>query len=465
MPAAIPVVIVPPEQVPSSSPSSRWSPSPPLSPPSITAITVAGVAAGGVLAVLPYAHLTALRNVILYAGLIALALGWRHLSGQRRRDAMPMVSLLIAWASLGLLSLTWAVDRAYSASELQSEVLYAALVFALFFFLADRVWLKRWFQVVVATSLLSLLVVGWRFGVGDTGLAKFYNGPGLYSTYLCVVYPIALIGLLQPDQSWRVRAALIGVRVVVAVGGWLTVNRTLWIVMGLQTLLVIVLAPGRGGPGGVRTALAVRASIALAALALLAATLYAVSASRFSIAPNTPNASSAIAQTATSDIRGKIWPYALKRIAERPWTGAGIGRGALREDLRATFGSGLIWHAHNVVLNFGISLGVPGMILIVGIFIVVLAQFTRIWRNGPAWLRPYALAAIVIVVGLIAKSMTDDFFYRQTTLIFWALIGMIVGAASRERAGLVSRERAAFVPRERAVDTSQSAVTRAAVHG
>jgi hypothetical protein len=38
-----------------------------------------------------------------------------------------------------------------------------------------------------------------------------------------------------------------------------------------------------------------------------------------------------------------------------------------------------------------------------------------------------------MVAGLFLTNMTDDLFIRQSALLYWAIVGMVLGADARRR--------------------------------
>jgi hypothetical protein len=69
---------------------------------------------------------------------------------------------------------------------------------------------------------------------------------------------------------------------------------------------------------------------------------------------------------------------------------------------------------------------VAAFALMMGTLAWALATARR--REGGAAL---AIAGLAIVVGYFAKNLTDDFFFRPNSLVFWAIAGMLLGLASR----------------------------------
>jgi O-antigen ligase len=386
--------------------------------------TVAGVFACIVLLTLPFAHSGAIRTIAMGLACVAALATWRQL-------AVPHISLLWlfgAWAVLGLLSLTWAIDLEYSAAELKTELLYPFLTFVLFFAVSDLQWLERFRRTLMAATVLALVSALYWAALPDGGRADgFFNGPGMYTTYLIAVYPFALLWVVKPDATLKERLAHALVMFAIFVGGAVTLNRMLWIVLALQTVLVLAVQAGRRLDASSMRRLAL---VAMATTFIFGGALYGTSSKRFVVDPSAPEA---VAETATKDIRLRIWPRAVEHIVERPLTGAGFGRGALRQDFREAFGGGLYWHAHNVVLNHGMAMGVWGIAIILLAFGLVLVLLWRVWRSGDATVAPYALAGVAMVVGMFLKNMTDDLFIRQSALLYWALAGMILGAYTRRQ--------------------------------
>ncbi len=397
----------------------NWARSFPLGASKLDWQTVARLFACIILLTLPFAHTAAVRNASLAIACLATLLAWRHLKAPR----IPLLPLFVAWGVLGLVSLTWAVDVAYSASELKTEALYSLLVFVLFFSLSDITWLVRFRYVILDATALSFAFALASVSVVWQQEAGLYNGPGMYSTYLVAVFPFVLVWLIAAPSAIGVRVANGAVLLVVLIGAALTLNRAVWIAFGLQTSLVLVLRQREGARRAVsrqRYAL-----LAVVVSCVFLGSLYAISSKRFSINPASPEL---IQRTISEDVRLSVWRHALDRISERPFSGLGFGRGAARRDFVKTLDYSLLWHAHNVVLNYGLAMGIWGIALVLCLFGGVVWRLAALWKQGDPTMTPYALAGIAMVAGMFAKNMTDDLFVRQNALLYWALAGRILGA-------------------------------------
>lgn len=372
-----------------------------------------------VLFTLPFSHSVALRLMALFGAWMCLAFAWRRLQVPR----IPLLPLLGAWAGLGALSLLWAVDRAYSASELKSEVLYAVLVYILFFALADPRRLELFRRTMLAATAASFAsALYWALWLEPNSTRAFFNGPGMYSTYLAMVYPFVLVWALDGSQSRRWRLAHLLLLALVFAGAAITRNRAVWLALALESALVIALHPT---PPLAHWRARSRVAAVLAALLVLGSAFSAVLLWR-----THPATSSAI-EMIRRDARLELWHFAAEKIQERPLTGYGFGRGAARAELRVRYGHRDWEHAHNTVLNYGLALGLGGIALVLALFGTVFVRLAQLWRRGGSALSPYALAGLALVAGLFVKLMFDDFFYRQTTLFFFAVAGMLLGAGAR----------------------------------
>jgi hypothetical protein len=56
--------------------------------------------------------------------------------------------------------------------------------------------------------------------------------------------------------------------------------------------------------------------------------------------------------------------------------------------------------------------------------------FSRLANSRDARTAAVGATGLALVVGVIAKNMTDDFFVRHNALLFWSLTGAALGATS-----------------------------------
>ena len=94
---------------------------------------------------------------------------------------------------------------------------------------------------------------------------------------------------------------------------------------------------------------------------------------------------SVVGQIADSDPRVEIWKFALDEISEHPWRGVGFGLRSF-EYAFPTFMQehpGL-WHAHNIFINYGIQMGIPGVAAFCLLIFAVLREFWLLYIGANA---------------------------------------------------------------------------------
>jgi len=139
-----------------------------------------------------------------------------------------------------------------------------------------------------------------------------------------------------------------------------------------------------------------------------------------------------IAQTTVSrDVRWKLWKFSMEKIVEHPLTGGGFGR-AVFEKLYPDFmpDDPMIWHAHNMVLNKGIQMGIPGIAAFLLLWFALLRAFAA-HLGSPANRGAIAIVGITTLATVFMKNMTDDFFVRDMALWFWMVNGILLGSLQR----------------------------------
>ena len=78
------------------------------------------------------------------------------------------------------------------------------------------------------------------------------------------------------------------------------------------------------------------------------------------------------------------------------------------------------------MLNQVLQIGVWGAVLILAVFMSLIHAFSNMLR-GPALARTAGLCGLILVVGVFTRNMVDDFFIRQNAILFWAIVGMLLG--------------------------------------
>ena len=382
--------------------------------------------------ILPIGQTTALRNLMFF--LLVFLTMW----AAWKRELRPRFPVAWAWGLygvIGVLSLFYALDPGYSLFEIKTELIYGILVFVL-----GATWIRN---EISLNRLMVLLLRGNAFLVGYAifqGAVLFRDMPpiprgslnsgfGTFSTYLVTVIPfvVAYAVLHFRNRPFRWYLAILLIANLVAL--YYTISRAAVLALMLEiAIAAVVVAAYHASRLSRRRQLMLGGLLVLAILSL--ATLFNIQMARRSPVSlqNVPAAET------PQDVRiTLLWPAAIENIRTSPWSGGGFGRNAYKlrnPDVAKT--SPLHWHAHNVFLNKGVQMGLPGIIA----FILLLATLAwtikptrQLMINQPA-LAIYSGAGIAMIGGIIAKNFTDDYFIRDNALMFWLLTGALAGAIS-----------------------------------
>lgn len=399
-----------------------------LRSPAMSALRSAAPAAALFLASALFSHNVALRLILL-----ALATALCVAAALKERGALPPpppIWLAFAlWAAWAALSLAWSQEPARSEKELRNEVIYVAFAFAVCYVAARaQNALRTVPPIACGAAALLCLVALYDFVFDAEGYATgWHGGPGDLSSAVLTLFPCAaLAGWYARERGLvRVQAAAWTTTALLLAAAHTTGNRTVWLGLGLELVLVVALLYLRAARLGrpwlpARTVAVICAVLALAGLAMAA-----------HVQRERPRA-------LENDLRLQLWPVVIEHIKERPLAGYGFGRGLLRESLTARTAVTNLWHAHNLFLDVVVQTGVIGLAL----FLYLLGATVRAgWRLAgaqPALASACGVALVAVVAGMLARNMTDVLWLRQNSLLFWGVVGLLMSwgmAAEARRAG------------------------------
>lgn len=373
--------------------------------------------------ILPFTHTVALRLSSLAIAAAIAFFTWRA-------RPVPPVSFklpLLIWAGMAFLSLSWAIDPGYTLGEIKNEIGYAMLCFFTFYGLTQgaREW-KLWNGALITGFLaISASAISAWWMAGDWVTDGPHGGVGDFSTYLILVLPFILLAAVKkPLAGFPVNPAWLLLPILL-VGGQLTLNRTFWPALLAVSATFILLYRFRTRP--------FRISRQILGIAILLGILTVtpffetVKDKAVTTGTNTEILTRAIQQ----DPRIPLWSFVMERINEHPLTGAGFGRGALRQTLTNHFNDGQLWHAHNLFLNYALQMGVGGVLALALLFWALAREFWRLYRSTQPDASLLGIAGLALLSGVIVKNMTDDFLVRHLALLFWALVGICLGYGKR----------------------------------
>jgi len=371
--------------------------------------------------ILPFPGTVALRLTCLAAAFLIAIISWRRLAP----PALPCKWAIALWAGVVIASLVHAVDPSYSLGEIKNEIGYSLMAFVAFFSWTRDEKRLRFLCLAVLAGFLVISVsalLGGYIRRGEWPPHVYYGGVGTVSQYLVAIGPVLAftVALLGRQHSSRWLVLLGPPFLAVAL---LTAQRALWPAIGAQAALVGVwLWQTRAVAfGPFRVALT-----GLILCTLIAGGVYVSHQFRTDGDPESPAAIG-------KDLRLRVWKDVSEEILAHPLSGAGFGRRALNKaypDLVPAENK-VFWHAHNLVLNYGISAGVPGMAAVLILFGALGWRFWQLALRGERLARLAGLAGAAMVAGVLTRNMANDFFVRDGALLFWALAGMLFGYALR----------------------------------
>jgi putative inorganic carbon (HCO3(-)) transporter len=141
--------------------------------------------------------------------------------------------------------------------------------------------------------------------------------------------------------------------------------------------------------------------------------------------------------------RVELWSRALCMIQDFPFTGIGAGTfNAVADSLYPLFLAGpdvKIPHAHNLLLQVGVDLGIPGLVAFLSIALLAVwsaADSARFYRRaGQEALAALAWAGLASLVGMLVHGLVDATTWVGGRACFapWAVIGTVVALENRPK--------------------------------
>lgn len=308
--------------------------------------------------------------------------------------------------------------------------------------------------VGLGLALVAPVSVAWSLG----GKLPFIP-PSVYSTMSTLVsdtvnanmmagalvmlapFPLAVLLLCSPGALPSVAGAVPSLLARLLDGRWF---RRLWYgVAALLILAVLILTQSRGGWIGGAVVLFVvlarrwRGLLWLIPVALLGVGLLAWRG-ELALLLDPVGSAGAISSL---ESRVEIWSRAIYMIQDFPFTGIGVGTfQRVANVLYPFFLAGpdaQIGHAHNLLLQVGVDLGLPGLVAFLAILLVAFwsaldgACFYR--RAGDEALASVAWAGLASLAGMLAHGMVDatTWIVGRGAFVPFAVIGTLMTLEGR----------------------------------
>ena len=369
--------------------------------------------------ILPVGGTTALRHLMLAVLVCTLIWLFWH---RRHWPDFPLLPPWLVYTGIALFSLIHAIDPHYSLAELKTEILLPFLTFWVAVnIVRDDKNMERFLFVLTCSATFLIvfnLATATLGGTTKDGLVGSLNsGVGTFSTYLVEVMPflILLTAMKTGDGTTNTHIA-IGLLVFAAMAAlFVTLNRQAFLALGAELTVIPLLSLTY------LVRLPRRYWLAIFVLIAMVFSLFLVVFFR-----REPLVAETITPVLASDPRWEAWKLSFVRLVDNCWVGGGFGIRTFQFLFPDLASSSPFWHAHNFVLNKGIQMGLPGIAAFLWlIFSAPYQLFVAGKQNSRVGL--VAVALIALTVGMFIKNMTDDFFYRDGSLLFWLLVGACLG--------------------------------------
>ena len=380
------------------------------------------------LLVLPLAHVTALRSFAFVISIVLLL--WSLRTADMR--AIPLKAPFAVWLGAALLSMVWAVHPDFSIDAIRSEIVQGFVSFLIFFkFTRTSRDLKFFMGTLFASGVVTSVIALVHFlrGLDPIPVGAFYGGALSNAGFVTTVLPfLAATTLLRSD---RYRIAMVCAILLLLLAAYGTTNRGIWLYLLVELAFFGCLYLVRVDlqPKARKTAIAL-----LTVLAILGTgTLFFASKGRLGLEGGPTEI---VAGTAKADPRPQLWKDSIDWIQRRPFTGAGFGMMVLGKELQEQQKDLTHTHAHNIILNYALQLGLFGPLVLAFVFYSAGREFWKLTKCADKELIMLGIAGIAMISGILAAGMIEDLFNRHLAWLFWSLVGMTLGYAMSSKARL-----------------------------
>ncbi len=377
--------------------------------------------------VAPFRSSAGLRAAAMLVAAVLLLLLWKRTRGMHG-FRLPSGSLLgtsvLAWVAVVMIYSVTSADPLTSLMSWRGDVLTPLLAAIVCYSLVrSRRELMALFGALLAgLILLTAMVVLDPYQASAAGHEAMYINVGWLSTWFVMLAALLPVAWHVAEPNLRIARILSVIAAgAIFVGCWYSNNRIVWLCFGAMFVVYVIVNFPRD-----RGTLAKRIALAIGGVVCAIGMFYASSAMR---AAQFPDAGVDAVSILQKDDRRQIWTAAWAAITEKPIAGHGYTLEASSEALARQFSEPgfrtIFRHAHNIVLNSAIQMGIPGALALLGLFVGLAHAFWRRRRrqgiSGTA-----AVCGLMLLAGFFLRNMTDDFFHRHAALLLGALVGLLL---------------------------------------
>jgi hypothetical protein len=407
---------------------------------------------GAFAALLFFPNWSAPRRILLAGFLLALALRVvRAVQTGKPVAALLRLPFAYAWLAaftiVAALSLTWSVNPALSVIEIERELGFALLALTAYYgtnrpartLVAVACWCAATITLQAVFTTYAWLTLeqplpplSFIWSVLPRRIQP--AGVGVFSTQLLFASILMMAALAL---NWRVKflhgvtrdlhrfflvTMVVGLLTSMALA-LLTDNRVYWVALAFSAC---ALAWGATANIATTTLNAKQRVAVLSIIAIVCLVLFTLSTHQ-KWQSIYGGGVGQVTHLLPKDERLLLWPAALELIAAKPVLGYGYGQGIARELLQAKIGRDF-YHAHNLLLNASLQLGIVGIALMLALVTLVARRAAQAIYQPyqPVTCRIAGYALIAWLASLIIKNATDDFFFRDAGLFAWLTLALLL---------------------------------------
>ncbi|HUX88886.1 MAG TPA: O-antigen ligase family protein [Chloroflexota bacterium] len=357
---------------------------------------------------------------------------WRWRVQEIRRHSReafgdPAISVLaILFILAGAVSLTASVALPESLRSFRTIIVEPALFY---FLIVTQVRGRRAVVTLIGALVLAGVLISlvgfWQYATdrsiitAEAGLRRiraFYGSPNNLGLFLGRILPFTFsLGLWwkRSRPVWVAAGLVIGIAIILtfSIGAWAGVTCSAFAVAGLA------------GPRARQWAL--RTAVIGVVVGAVAAWRIPRIGDHFDL------------RWGTSFIRLEVWQSAARMLALHPVRGIGLDNFLYYYQhgyrLPSAWQEPDLSHPHNMIFDFWLSLGLPGLILLgflIGRFAEAIVEY---WAMSDWFERGVYAGAIGAMIDIVVHGLVDNsFFLPDLAVLFWLMFA-IVGVLQREQ--------------------------------
>jgi O-antigen ligase len=379
------------------------------------------------------------RLIAPIALLVVLAASTRPESRIRGESPFVWATLYGIWA---LASGLWSVSLSGTTFLLSSLAIGFIYMLAFASLVTSRRELERVLYAFAAAALgiglfaIATFLLGFSKGLVEGRAAGGAGDPNFFAAYQLVALPLVVVLATEVRKRW-LRVALVATVVVVIGSVLMSVSRG-----GLLTLAVIAIAmvalPARtffGSPRQKRALLAV----------CVVGGVIAFSVSAGSVVPRLKATFAGESTNAAAQGSGRleVWAAAWMSTKERPIVGLGYGAFLNASDDLLVRTPGINFEhfelrpqeVHNAYLGSLAELGIPGLVLFLGLLTSIAFTLRRVAKRARAAGADFiARVANALLLSLLGWSIASIFVSSETSRTLWIMVGLTLALPQLIRA-------------------------------